>query len=306
MQTTDDDRGASVVEIDAAGARLAVSPDNGLTWTDVPVDSWPASVDLTRQVSGSYGYLLKIALSGRPGEAVVRSLAITTWVQVAPASLPSLRRGENRMEYRTGDHYGLPSRLVEIRSNASDPKEFLKYLLQPPEDYDPARQTSRVHGPVVAMVEAPPGAKIAWFSAGAAFRTHQHAAARNTRNSMAYAAGRPRDFQEIYRAAVPTDNDHWHYNADREVRLEVPAGRVYVRYLGDPALNNIRIYAHCIEDRPPRAGPLRIRHGWTEKGTPKAKSILLDKPGSYTITCEEDPQDEFLELAVPSNPSDSN
>ena len=204
------------------------------------------------------------------------------------------------MEYRTGDHYGLASRVVEIRSNASRPAEFLKYLVEPPDDYDPARRTSRVHGPLVAKVAAPPGAKIAWFSAGASFRTHQRAAARNTRNTIAYAVDRPQDFREIYRAAVPTDNDHWNCNADREVRLEVPTERVFVRYVGDPALNNIRIYAHCVDDRPGPSNPVRIRHVWREAGALKTKTLTIKRPGAYTITCEQDPQDELIELAVPS------
>jgi hypothetical protein len=300
LETTDDDREASVVELDASGVRVSISLDNGLTWKELEVDRQRAVLDLTPHVSGTYGYLLKIALSGRPGESVVRRLGIITWVQVAPAALPSLRRGENRMEYRTGDHYGLPSRVVEIRSNASRPEELLKYLAEPPEDYDPARPTSRVHGPLVAKVEAPPGAKIAWFSAGAAFRTHQHAAARNTRNTIAYAVDKPQDFREIYRAEVPTDNDHWNYNADREVRLDAPAKRVYVRYVGDPALNNIRIYAHCVDDQPRPASPVRVHHGWREGGVSKSVSLPLREPGPYTITCEEDPQDEFIQLSVPS------
>ena len=41
---------------------------------------------------------------------------------------------------------------------------------------------------------------------------------------------------------VPTDMEHWHYNAAREVRLPVPTERLFVRYYGDPAVNNFRIY----------------------------------------------------------------
>jgi hypothetical protein len=342
LETTDDDREASVVELDASGVRVSISLDNGLTWKELAlapvskrsplapaagrgpirkrsplappagrgaggegvgdghVAGRPATLDLTPHVSGTYGYLLKIALSGRPGQSVVRALGITTWVQVAPAALPSLRRGENRMEFRTGDHYGLPSRVVEIRSNASRPEELLKYLVTPPEDYDPARRTSRVHGPLVAKVEAPPGAKIAWFSAGASFQTHQHDAARNTRNTIAYAVDKPQDFREIYRAEVPTDNDHWNYNADREVRLDSPVRTVYVRYVGDPALNNIRIYAHCVDDQPRPASPVRVHHVWREAGVSKSKTFTLREPGPYTITCEQDPEDEAIQLMVPS------
>ena len=75
---------------------------------------------LTPQASGRYGYLLKLSLEGNPKEAVLSSLKITTWVQVAPASLPALRAGLNRMEFRSGDHYGLATRVMEIGTNGSD------------------------------------------------------------------------------------------------------------------------------------------------------------------------------------------
>ena len=75
-ETTRDDREASVVQIDAAGADLSVSRDNGLSWTRVAPAA--AAADLTALVAGTYGYLLRIDLAGRPGQAVVRSMRITT------------------------------------------------------------------------------------------------------------------------------------------------------------------------------------------------------------------------------------
>src|SRR6185295_14080491 len=84
LEITDDDREASVVKLDAVGTAVSVSLDNGLTWVS------PASPDLTPLVSGRYDYLLKLSLKGEG--AVVRLLEATTWVQVHPASLPSLRK----------------------------------------------------------------------------------------------------------------------------------------------------------------------------------------------------------------------
>ena len=303
LDTADDDREASVVEIDADGASLAISLDNGLSWQDLTIESGRATLDLTPQVSGTYGYLLKITLRGRPNRAIVRRLGLTTWVQVAPAALPSLAPGENRMEYRTGDHYGLNTRVAEIRSDASDPGRLLKYLAEPPADYDPARRTDRVHGPMVAKVPAPPGTKIAWFCAGASFRTHLHEGARNNRNSIAYAAGRPQHFREIYRADVPTDTEHWHYNAHREVKLPSPAQCVYVRYVGDPAINNFQIYTHSLDDGRRSAGPVAITHAWSESGAGKTKTVTLNQPGPYTIVTGAEPVNESIEISLPSDSS---
>jgi hypothetical protein len=301
LETTGDDREASVCEIDGRGAGLAISLDNALTWQDVNVASWPATVDLTRYVGGTYGYLLKITLRGRPDEAVVRSLRQTTWVQAAPAALPSLRQGTNKMQYLSGDHYGLDTRVVEVRSNASDPADLAKYLVEPPEDYDPDRKTHRIRGPLVAKVAAPPRTRIAWFCAGASFRTHLHQAARHTRNGIAYAVDEAGDFQEIYGADVPQDTEHWHYNASREVRLREPARRVFVRYVGDPAINNFQIYAHCQDDGRPSAMPVAITHAWTEAGRRKVKTIRPQPSGSYEIVVDREPVNEMIQIAVPSD-----
>jgi hypothetical protein len=299
METRTDDREASVVEVDALGASLSLSLDNGLTWTNL--GSGQGTLDLTAYVSGTYGYLLKISLKGEPGRAVVRSLRMTTWVQVAPASLPGLRQGTNRMEYRTGDHYGLASRVVEIRTNGSDRADVLKYLHEAPKDFDPQRKTARIKGPFVVKVQAPPGSRIAWLSAGGNFSTHQQAAARNTRNAMALAVNEPKEFQPFYQAKVPTDQGHWHDNADREIKLPAPAKVIYLRYVGDPGVNNLRIYAHCVDDCPRTGSPVTIRQAWREGGVLKTHSVTLAKPGSYEIVTGADPVDEYLEMAIPSD-----
>lgn len=298
METRDDDREASVVALDAQSVSPSISTDGGLTWLDLPPDS--AALDLTRHVAGRYGYLLKLTLRGRPDEAVVRSLRITTWVQVAPASLPSLGRGMNRMEYRTGDHHGLNTRVVEVRSTAGTPDGLLKYLVTPPDDYDPDRRTSRIRGPITVKVESPPGTRIAWFTAGASFRTHLHEAASKNRNTIEYAVHAPRDFREIYRADVPTDTEHWHYNAHPEVRLDAPAQRLFVRYLGDPAINNFHVYAHVLDDVRRSDSPVVITHRWSENGQSKTSTVTLPKPGSYDVLTGVEPANESIEISVPS------
>ncbi len=161
--TTNDDFGASVVELDAANASYSISLDNGITWQ--PVSG--STIDLTEHVAGKYGYLFKIELSGEPELATVRSLKMTTWVQLAPASLPSLRQGSNRFEFRTGDHYGLQSKVMEIQPDTSTREELYKHLVVEPGSYTPEIPWSRIHGPFVVAVEPPPATKIAWFSAGA-------------------------------------------------------------------------------------------------------------------------------------------
>jgi len=294
LDSAADDCEASVVRFVATGANLSLSLNNGLSWREL--DAAEGMVDLTSYVSGRYGYLLKIELRGEPQKALLRSLEITTWVQVHPASLPSLRKGKNTMRLVTGDHYGLQTRVMAVQPDAANRDELLKYLAEPPKDYDPARRTSRVRGDLVAKVQAPPGTKFAWLSAGASFAARV-GAPNSTSNSISYAADEPRDFVEIYRAAIPPDQSHWHYNVDREVKLPRPEREIYVRYAGEPALNNIRIYAHCQDEHPRASASLIVTHAWIENGMRKTKQIQIQ--GEYEVETDAEPEDEFIELAVP-------
>jgi hypothetical protein len=157
-----------------------------------------------------------------------------------------------------------------------------------------------VRGVFIAKLPAPPGKKIAWFSAGGSFATHQGNEARNTRNAIAYAVDEATEFTEIYRAQVPPGQAHWHYNVDREVKLDRPAQTVFVRYTGDPALNNIRLYGHCVEEQPRPSASLRVRHAWTENGAEKSNQMELNAPGEYEVTTGAEPINESIEFSVPS------
>jgi hypothetical protein len=204
------------------------------------------------------------------------------------------------MEYRTGDERGLPSRVLAIQTNGSDRADFFKYLHEPPADFDAKRATTgRARGPFVVKVQAPPGTKIAWLSAGGNFVTHQGEQAANTKNAITYSTD-GRDFQPLYQATVPTDQSHWHYNADRELVLDKPASVVYLRYLGDPGVNNLRIYAHCVADRPRPRSSVTIKHAWKTGGEIKTFATTLDKPGSYEIDVAEGAVDDSIEQSIPS------
>jgi hypothetical protein len=297
LDTAADDREASTVKVEGTGVRLALSLDHGRSWQRLSLTN--GAVDLTPQVAGRYGYLLRLDLRGQPDQAVVRAMEIVTWVQVHPASLPSLRQGKNTMRLVTGDHYGLPTRVMAVCPSAADREEFLKPLVEPPQDYDPARRTSRVRGSFVAQMKAPPGTKIAWFSAGGSFAANL-GAGRQTRNAIAYGLSASGPFQHLYRAEVPPDQSHWHYNVDREVRLDDPAREVFVRYTGDPAVNNIRLFAHCVDDRPRAPAPVLVTHAWTENGVRRSRQVRLDGPGEYEVEAKAEPVDEFIEIVIPS------
>jgi hypothetical protein len=230
---------------------------------------------------------------------VLRALALETWVQVAPISLPRLKRGENRCRYAIGDRYGKSTAAMFVTPNAADPTDLAKYVVQTPADYDPDRKTARIRGDVVLRVEAPQGTTIGWFTAGASFATHQNEGANRTDNRIAYAVGAPTNFQEVYRADVPTWVNHWRYQWDEDVLLDQPAQVVFVRYSGRPAVNVVRVTPHLQPAKPPETA-IEITHGYRLGGELVEQRVAMPRPGAYTVTVDGEPENVFVRMAVPS------
>ena len=302
MDDFSDDTQASVVSIESfLPVNAAVSLDNGITW-DAAGKFEPdgkENLDLTNKVKGSYGYLLKLSTSGKESSPAIKSITIDTWVQVAPISLPRLKKGTNHLHYELGDRYGLVTVPMLVNPNTADPADLQKHLVAMPEDYDPERNTCRIKGDAILRLAAPAGMKIAWFSTGATFRTYQGQQASKTDNRIAYSVGRPVDFKEIYKSSVPTWTNHWRCNWDTDVVLDKPAEQVYVKFTGNPGLNVIRACLHLLPNQPSQTD-LRITHGFSINGRLQTKTIDLDKPDDYTIECDGEPENLFIEMAVPS------
>jgi hypothetical protein len=297
----DDDAEASVVSVEALRpVDVAVSLDHGLTWKPAAtVSGGTKAVDLTSLVKGTYGYLLRLSTSGDEGQAAIKTLALDTWVQIAPISLPRLKKGENHLRYEAGDRYSLATIAMSIRPDTSNPQDLAKYAVTMPQNYDPRRNTARIMGDATLRLTAPAGMKIAWLTVGATFRTHQGDQAVKTDNRIAYAVGAPESFQEIYRSHVPTWVSHWRYNWDTDIRLDRPADVVYVRYHGDPGLNTMRACLHLLPQTPPSTR-LRVTHTYNLAGRRYDKMVDLPEPMAYTVSCDGEPENLSLTLAVPS------
>lgn len=289
LDSLDDDKEASVVTIRGSlPIDLFVSVDHGMTWrTAGKVQPGPATaIDLTPFVSGTYGYLVKLQGTGRAGALMVESLDIRTWVQVAPISLPVLKRGKTTFRYDTGDRYGQHTVPMLVCPNTADPDNLAKYAVQMPADYDPERQTCRIRGEVIVRFAAPPRTKISWFTIGGTFRTYQGEQAGETDNRIAYAVGRPDDFQEVYRSQVPTWVNHWRYNWDGDVVLAKPADCVYVKYTANTGLNTIRACLHLLPGQTSDKA-LKITHAYRVGGQLKTVERQLTGPCAYTIDCND-------------------
>jgi hypothetical protein len=302
LDDPNDDTEASVVTVETASpVDLAVSLDHGLTWQQAGrVQAGRNTVDFTGRVKGTYGYLLRLSTTGSEGQAAIASLSIDTWVQVAPISLPRLKKGENRLRCEIGDRYGLKTIPMLVTPDTSNPRDLEKYLVAMPGDYDPRRDTCRIRGDAILRLTAPAGMKIAWFSVGATFRTDQGEQAIKTNNRIAYAVGESRDFKEIYRSSVPTWVDHWRYNWDMDVRLDDPVEAVYVRFHGEPGLNTMRACLHLLPKEPPDTN-VRVTHEYAVDGQSYSRTLDVTGPTAYTINCDGDPENISVTIAVPSN-----
>ena len=304
LDDENDDCEASVVTLDAArSVAVLVSLDHGKSWQDVTtVAEGRNSVDLTRWVKGTYGFLLKLQMEGQANELVLRTMGIKTWVQVAPISLPRLASGVNRCCYELGDRYGKLTQPMFVLPNAADPEDLGKYVLEMPEDYDRERKTSRIRGDVVLKLEAPEGTMIDWFTAGACFNTYQNDGARNTDNRIAYAAGGTKNFKEVYRAEVPTWVNHWRYQWDEDIRLEQPAKTVLVKYTGKPGVNVLRATVHLQPAKTPQKA-MQITHAYKVGGRLIEEVVEMQEPGDYTINVNGQPENVFVRMAVLSDSS---
>jgi hypothetical protein len=298
-----DDSEASVVTLRALlPVEVLVSLDHGLTWrpAGAAAPGKQSQVDLTPLVKGTYGYLLKLRTSGPAAASAVESLAVDTWVQVAPISLPRLKKGSNRLHYEAHDRYGSRTIPMLITPNTADPNDLAGYLLEMPRDYDPKRHTCRIRGDAVLRLAAPAGAKIAWFTVGATFRTHQGSRAAETDNRIAYAVGRPVNFTQIYKSSVPTWVNHWRYSWDTDVVLDTPASEVYVKFTGNPGLNTFLACLHLLPAEPPKTN-VRVTHAYLLDGRLRRRTVDLDRPGEYTVTCDGPPENAFITICVPSD-----
>ncbi len=99
---------------------------------------------------------------------------------------------------------------------------------------------------------------------------------------------------------MPQWNDHWHYAMDVDVTLDKPVEAVYVRFVGDPGCNAIRIYAHCGDPRPSNTGTLRVTHVYDIADERFVRSFDVPAAGgTYSIECPTEPTNVSIALSVP-------
>jgi hypothetical protein len=304
LENREDDTEASVVTFNSRGdVRVSISLDFGRSWTEVEKisEDTETTLDLTPHLRERYQYLIKFMLSGKMRQSALDSLRIQTWVQVAPASLPRLKKGANHLSYKTGDKHGLLTTPWMQTPNMASREEMSRYWVREPRDYDPERFQRRVQGEIELIFDAPPGRRIKWASLGGFFTAHQGDAAPKTNNQIWYATDNSDDWKQLYVADVPDWNNHWHYALDKDVLLDEPAESLRVRYVGDPGVNGVRVNLHSLPPRSSEDEAVVVTHGFELDGQLVQRRFSFDKPANYTIDCEQVPKNAFVQIAVRSD-----
>ena len=293
---------ATVMVACTAPVEAEISTNGGRTWTKLGTLPNAARFDLTRYVRGTYGYLVRLTLQGKPGEAILRSLELRTWGQVAPISIPRLAKGKNVLRLGVNDPHGEPTRMMPILPDLGVPADVQTYGIKVTGTYTPDDVKQRLRGTAIVPVQAPAGEMIEWLSVGGMFQAFRGEQAKQTANKIEIATSPEGPFKTVYDATgtVPAWNEHWHYAMDVDVTLEKAVPAVYVRYVGDPGCNAIRIYAHCRDRRPSNTGTVRVTHTYDIGDERSVKSFDVSAAGgSYNIECPADPTNVSMELAVP-------
>jgi hypothetical protein len=299
-EKTDD--AATVYYRSLGPVEVSVSTDNGFTWQRAGGVEYEREelIDLTRWVIGKYGYLVRFGFREKSGLA---EMTLYTWGQLAPVSLPRLFDGNNPLHFATGDRYGYQTTVKEVRLNLRDPVLLEKYAVKLSCDYDPLRDNSRIKGTVVLKVDSKPGTKIKWFTAGGFFHTFTGKEASKTANVIFYSTEGPDGpWQKAVQARVPDWVVHWHYSMDKDVVLDAPAETVYLKYVGDPAVNQIWVYAHCLGRTVSKDSQVRVTHSYIDNGTLREPNFLFDKDTSYSIECLAGPDNRYIRFELPSQP----
>ncbi|MBT7860625.1 MAG: hypothetical protein HN712_09955 [Gemmatimonadetes bacterium] len=275
---------------------VSVSIDEGHSWQTAGATEGcdMVSVDLTSHVVGRYGYLLRFDL---PAGSGLDEFCLETWTQLSPPSLPRLLPGRNVIQFETGDRYGYHTSVKEIRLNLRDPEQLERFLVRLDGDYQPLRAEAKICGEATLRIDAGPASGIRWFTAGGYFHTHLGAQARDSGNAIYYSIdGADGPWHDVCQAQVPDWVEFWHTGMDGDVVLDAPIETIHLKYVGDPGLNQIWIYAHCVESAPP--SPLRVTHGYEIDGESRADEYLFEQATEYEMVCESEPTNRYLRFAV--------
>jgi hypothetical protein len=274
------------------GVDVLISTDNGRTWQPTGVDG-SGRFDLSRFVERRYGYQLKFVLHPR---AVLKQFRSETSFQLAPTSLPALKKGANRMTFSLGD---APHEMMTCDLPTWSTREqfeaavFLSENIRWSSEWPIAVSTENTQTPgyMICRLDAPPGKRLrrVAIDLGGSLRWQQWP---EDQVHLSVAESEPTNFRRIGSVQGGPYSTHWNRHLYREVDL--PRSRdvrtLYVRFeifrKFRAAVSACRFRLFFEDEQPATSnvGDLVVTHGWREDGQVKTfRKTDLKPPDSYVV-----------------------
>jgi len=277
----------------AASNVVAVSTDNGITWTEV----WrnknrgqrTVRLDLTNHVEGTYGYLVKVTLAARnPQDATLSKLRMRTSLFLCPVPLPAVKPGKNRFTFSLGEGKGVMVICPDLGDRRTHPRFFcelkdLRYSANYVGHLSPVGQ----QGHAVIEVAPPPGTEVEWVGVHGSFGA-VGGGPRSDSAEVLYRTEPKGKWTSVWKSDFSRRNQKWRWDDSFEFRLPRPAEKCYLKFLltrrHRMSLNRVRIFAHTVRSGPGlKPGSVTVTHEWTEDGVDKTRTIRPDLKGQTYI-----------------------
>ena len=281
----------------SASNAVAVSTDNGITWTDV----WwnknrgrrTVRLDLTNHVEGTYGYLVKVTLGApKPEDAGLGKLRMRTSLFLCPVPLPRIKPGRNRFAFSLAEGKGV----MLIRPDLGDRRTYQRFFhelknLRYNGNYVGHLSPVGPQGHAIIEVAPPPGTRVERLAVHGSFGAAV-GGARSDSAEILFAADPKGKWTSMWKSDFSRRNQKWRWDDSFEFRLPKPAQKCYVKFVLNRrrrmSLNMTRIFAHTVRSGPKlKPGSVAVTHEWTEDGNEKARTVRPDLKGeTYTINAK--------------------
>lgn len=270
---------------------ISVSTDNGLTWTTVWTNDATGDrhlkLDVTNQVEGHYGYLIKVQLLGDSvADANLSNLKLRNWLMMSPVPLPAIQPGTNHFKFSCKPRHAVFWVKADLSSSPAYQRFFTTVSgLNYSTSYASHLNVASGKGYAQTRVQPPAGWKIDWLTVVGSYGSRST----SDRVQVMYRTDVDPKWRFGWKGAFD-GGAHWREEQTCDIFLRQPADYCDVmwrmkRVSGHMSLNLYRIYAHCSRPEPAlQPGMVKVTHQWIADGRFRSHTVVPDLGGqAYTI-----------------------
>ena len=268
--------------------------------------------DFTTLAEANYRLRLRVVLEG--AGARMESFSTRLWFMVSPHSLPALRNvGDNRMQLRCGDAFGLNTRTLQVQYRTDAPEASARAAKTVNLRHDPASAARLIPvdpakpWEVVYELAAPQNGKMAWASVYTLIEGRKPGEPADPTPACIDIADSPDGpWRRIGEREIPLHPQGWHSPFFAEARFSGESAKGYVRFSARKGALGFRITGHYVPGGPAISAPLEIEHAWYEEDPRVGRRLRqhVEKTDgashAYVVRCASTPHDERIVLRVPS------